>query len=86
MTLGADPDQQLLDRLEADLADVERALERLDEGSYTSCEVCGAQITAARLARAPATRRCDGHDPGAEQHGAADSVSEPPPAPGLPAS
>jgi hypothetical protein len=31
----------LLDEVEEALAEVERALRRLDEGSYGTCEVCG---------------------------------------------
>lgn len=30
-----------LDQVEAALAEVERALSRLDDGSYGTCEVCG---------------------------------------------
>lgn len=43
------------------LADVERALERLDAGSYDLCEVCGAEIEPTRLEASPATRRCQAH-------------------------
>jgi DnaK suppressor protein len=41
---GASPDLEAygrqLDELEESLAEVERALRRLDEGSYGRCEVC----------------------------------------------
>ena len=43
-------DARVLDRAEAELEDVERALERLDEGSYDRCEVCGGGIGHDRLA------------------------------------
>jgi DnaK suppressor protein len=43
------------------LSDVETALERLDDGSYGTCEVCGATIGAARLEAMPATRFCIDH-------------------------
>jgi len=35
--------------LDAKLRDVERALDKLDEGTYGSCDVCGARIGAERL-------------------------------------
>jgi RNA polymerase-binding transcription factor DksA len=50
-----------LDGAEADVEAVERALGRLDEGTYGTCEVCGAPIGADRLAAEPATRTCAEH-------------------------
>ncbi len=61
MNIGAEPDRHLLELLEEDLADVERALARLDEGTYGTCEVCGGQIADDRLAETPAGRRCAAH-------------------------
>jgi len=55
-------DLGVLDRAEAEFEDVERALRRLDEGSYDSCEVCGRTIGDDRLERSPATRRCTEHE------------------------
>lgn len=49
---------------EADLADVEHALRRLDDGTYGRCEVCGGPVDDERLAAAPATRTCADHDAG----------------------
>jgi RNA polymerase-binding transcription factor DksA len=46
---------------QADLADVDRALERLDDGTYGTCEVCGGSIADDVLERAPATRLCPAH-------------------------
>ena len=47
----ADPgDLRLLDLAEGELEDVERALRRLDEGTYAICEVCGRTIGEDRLA------------------------------------
>jgi len=43
------------------LSDVERALERLEAGSYSLCEVCGTEIDLARLDASPVTRRCEAH-------------------------
>ena len=48
-------------RAHADLADVDRALERLDDGTYGTCEVCGEAIADDVLAPAPATRLCPPH-------------------------
>ena len=50
-----------LDAAEADVEGVERALGRLDEGTYGTCEVCGSPIDAERLAAAPTTRTCAQH-------------------------
>lgn len=55
------PDLAALTSVEAELADVERALTRLDEGSYGTCEVCGAALGDVRLASEPAAARCDEH-------------------------
>ena len=40
-------------RLDAKLRDVERALEKLDEGTYGTCDVCGRPIGAERLEAIP---------------------------------
>jgi DnaK suppressor protein len=40
------------------LADVNRALAKLDEGSYGLCDVCGKPITPARLEALPAASLC----------------------------
>jgi hypothetical protein len=47
-----------LDAIEADLADVEHALARLEAGSYETCEVCAGVIEAEVLVVTPAARRC----------------------------
>lgn len=52
-----------LDRVEGELADVERALAWLDEGTYGTCEACGAPIDDARLESDPVTRLCAAHAP-----------------------
>ncbi|MEZ5208484.1 MAG: TraR/DksA C4-type zinc finger protein [Acidimicrobiales bacterium] len=41
--------------LREQLDDVDRALGKLDDGTYGSCEVCGATIPDERLAAMPAT-------------------------------
>lgn len=48
----------ILDRTERQLADVDRALERLARGQYGVCEACGRSIGDARLAARPAARLC----------------------------
>lgn len=51
------PESIDLDRIEADLADVDTALQRLEEGTYWTCEITGAPIDDASLAENPTTRR-----------------------------
>jgi DnaK suppressor protein len=51
----------VITRAQADLADVDRALERLDDGTYGTCEVCGEAIADEVLERAPAARLCPSH-------------------------
>ena len=41
-------------------ADVERALELLDQGGYGTCETCGDPVGAARLEARPTARTCIG--------------------------
>jgi DnaK suppressor protein len=50
-----------LDAAERDVDDVERALNRLDDGTYGTCEVCGATIPEDVLADEPARRTCAAH-------------------------
>ena len=51
----------LASQLRDQLDDVERALTKLDDGSYGSCEVCSKPIEPARLEAMPATRFCIEH-------------------------
>lgn len=44
--------------LHRSLRDVERALERIADGTYGTCEVCGSAIRAVRLEALPASSRC----------------------------
>ena len=48
----------ILDRTDRQLADVHRALERLEAGTYGTCELCGRPIGATRLQARPAARLC----------------------------
>jgi RNA polymerase-binding transcription factor DksA len=50
-----------IDDMTSTLDDVDRALERLSEGTYRSCETCGATLSDERLASVPTTRRCTDH-------------------------
>ena len=58
-----DIDGSLLDGIEQELADVERALAMLDEGTYGQCEACGRAIDDEVLARTPTARYCAEHLP-----------------------
>ncbi len=44
--------------LTANLVDVEHALERIEAGTYGTCESCQGEIVAARLEAMPAARFC----------------------------
>jgi DnaK suppressor protein len=48
----------LVTQLAETLDDVERALAKLDDGTYGACENCGATIGEDRLEAMPATRYC----------------------------
>ena len=48
----------LVGQLQDSLRDVERALAKIDEGRYGTCERCDAEIGEARLEAMPATRWC----------------------------
>ena len=50
----------LADAAREDLAEIEAALARLADGSYGTCQVCGARISAERLAARPTARTCVG--------------------------
>ena len=56
-----DDDILRLEAIEADLAGVDAALRRLDEGSYGACEVCGAALNREVLERDPLAERCPAH-------------------------
>ena len=51
----------LAGQLQESLDEVARALDRLEDGSYGRCEVCGEAIEPARLEAMPATRFCINH-------------------------
>ncbi len=53
--------EALAGQLQESLREVARALDRLADGSYGRCEVCGEEINPARLEAMPATRFCIKH-------------------------
>jgi RNA polymerase-binding transcription factor DksA len=57
-TFDREKDLSILEQIEAELADVEHALRRLDDGTYGTCEACGKPIDDARLEVLPAARFC----------------------------
>lgn len=57
-TFERERDISIYEQVAAELADVERALRRLDDGTYGNCEACGRPIEAARLEALPAARFC----------------------------
>lgn len=52
--------EALANQLRTTLNDVERALAKLDQGTYGRCEECGAAIAGPRLEAMPTARRCIG--------------------------
>lgn len=40
------------------IADIDRALEKLEEGTYGRCDQCGRDIASARIEALPASTRC----------------------------
>jgi hypothetical protein len=50
-----------LQEIGAELAGVESALNRLDEGTYGTCQVCGAPLDPGVLAGEPMASRCTRH-------------------------
>ena len=54
-------EQPELDAAERDVEDVEKALERLDDGTYGTCETCGEPIADELLAANPSRRTCAAH-------------------------
>ena len=57
-TFDRERDTSILEQVQAELADVEHALRRLDEGTYGTCEACGKAIGEERLEAQPAARFC----------------------------
>ena len=60
-TFEREKDFSILEQIEAELGDVERALRRLDDGTYGTCEACRGPIGDERLEAMPAARFCVAH-------------------------
>ena len=57
-TFEKEKDLSILEHVDAQLVDVERALGRLEQGTYGTCEACGRGIDDDRLRARPAARFC----------------------------
>ena len=69
-TFEREKDISILEQVEAELADVEHALRRLDDGTYGTCEFDGKPIPEERLEAMPAARFCVEHQAEAERQAA----------------
>lgn len=74
-TFERSKDLSILDEVEAELAEIEHALQRLDEGTYGTCEACGKTIPDDRLEAMPATRFCVEDQAKAESEARASSAT-----------
>ena len=57
-TFEREKDYSIRQQIEAELADVDRALKRVEAGTYGICEACGKKIPQERLKALPWTRYC----------------------------
>lgn len=57
-TFEKEKDLSILEHVDAQLVDVDRAIGRLEQGSYGTCEACGRRIDDDRLRARPAARFC----------------------------
>jgi DnaK suppressor protein len=60
-TFEREKDLSIVEQLDAELEDVERAVRRVEDGSYGCCEVDGEPIPDERLEVLPAARYCVRH-------------------------
>jgi RNA polymerase-binding transcription factor DksA len=65
-TFERERDFSILEQVEGELHDIERALQRLDDGTYGQCEFCNQPIDPERLEAMPAARFCVEHQTLAE--------------------
>ncbi|MFN2504479.1 MAG: TraR/DksA C4-type zinc finger protein [Acidimicrobiales bacterium] len=73
-TFEREKDLSILEGVEAELADIERALERLNDGTYGVCEACGRPIDEDRLEAVPAARLCLDDQAAAERQARAGGI------------
>jgi len=57
-TFEREKDLSILEEVEAELAEIDHAMERIADGSYGLCEACGKAIAEERLDAMPAARLC----------------------------
>ena len=57
-TFELEKDLSIANNVSAELADVDRALRRVDDGTYGVCEACGRKIPQQRLQTIPSARFC----------------------------
>jgi DnaK suppressor protein len=67
-TFERDKDISIVVNVEAELNDVDRAIRRVENGTYGSCEACGRPIGAARLEARPMARFCVDDQVQVERH------------------
>ena len=61
LTASVPDDIRRLDEIDAELAGVDAALRRLNDGTYGTCELCGTPLDGDALHRDPLTTRCPDH-------------------------
>jgi DnaK suppressor protein len=69
-TFEREKDISILEQVDAELSDVARALQRLDDGTYGTCEFDGKPMPEERLEAMPAARFCVEHQAEAERQAA----------------
>lgn len=62
-TFQREQDQSITERLSHDLSEIDEAIQRIENGDYGRCELCGKAISDERLEILPATRYCLEHAP-----------------------
>ena len=68
-TFEMEKNVSLLEQVDDELLEVEAAIQRLERGSYGTCQVCGRPIGDERLEAMPATRFCVEDQARAERQG-----------------
>ena len=68
-TFEMEKNVSLLEQVDDELLEVEAAIQRLDRGTYGSCQACGRPIGDERLEAMPATRFCVEDQAKAERQG-----------------
>ena len=71
-TFEREKDLSIIESVQAGLEDIERALQRLADGTYGTCEICSKDIGDERLDAVPATRFCVEHQAEVERTPARD--------------